>query len=277
MGFLKTNSTENSNTVNLYYEDYGNGKPIILIHGWPLSHRMWDNNIETLVEAGFRVVAYDRRGFGQSSKPYTGYDYITMSSDLNDLIEGLDLKDVTLCGFSMGGGEVAGYIGRYGTERLSNAILIGAVTPYLLETENNKNAVDGSVFNGMKDGIRKDRAAFFKEFGKNFLNFEKLSEKVSSAQIELNWHIAMQASLKATIDCVDAFGKTDFRKDLEKFDIPTLIIHGDDDAIVPFEVSGKKAHDMVNNSELSIIKNGPHGLSFTHAQELNQAILNFLK
>jgi len=277
MGYIKTNSKENSNSINLYYEDYGSGQPIVLIHGWPLSHRMWDTQIETLVSEGFRVIAYDRRGFGQSSKPFSGYDYNTMACDLKDLIEQLKLKNVILTGFSMGGGEVARYIGRYGTEDIDKAILISAVTPYLKETNDNPNAVDASVFKGMKDGIANDRAGFFEDFGKNFVNYEKLQDKVSLAQVHLNWSIAMQASRKATLDCVDAFGLTDFREDLEAFDIPTLVTHGDSDEIVPFEVSGKKAYDMIDNAELKLIKNGPHGLSFTHSEELNEAILDFIK
>ncbi len=277
MGIITTKFEENSSKVNLYYEDYGKGQPVILIHGWPLSHRMWDNHITTLVSEGFRVIAYDRRGFGQSSKPFSGYDYDTMSSDLHELISQLNLEDVILCGFSMGGGEVARYIGKYGTDNINKAILIGAVTPFLLETDDNKDAVSAEVFANMKDGITKDRAGFFKSFGKNFVNYDKLQDKVSLAQVELNWNIAMRASLKATLDCVDAFGKTDFREDIKKFDIPTLIIHGEDDAIVPFEVSGKKAHEMIENSTLKLIKNGPHGLSFTHSNELNQNILEFIK
>jgi len=277
MEYIKTNSKENSKSINLYYEDYGSGQPIVLIHGWPLSHRMWDLQTEALVNAGFRVIAYDRRGFGQSSKPFSGYDYNTMACDLKNLINKLELEKVILIGFSMGGGEVARYIGKYGTEHVDKAILISSVTPFLKETKDNKNAVDASVFQDMKDGIEKDMAGFFEDFGKNFVNYEKLKNRVSLAQIHLNWNIAMQASRKATLDCVDAFGLTDFRNDLKAFDIPTLIIHGDDDGVVPFEVSGKKAHQMIDNAELSLIKNGPHGLSFTHANELNNAILNFIK
>ncbi len=277
MEYIKTNSKENSNSINLYYEDYGSGQPVVLIHGWPLSHRMWDTQIEALVNAGFRVIAYDRRGFGQSSKPFTGYDYNTMATDLKDLIEQLKLKNIVLVGFSMGGGEVARYIGRYGSDNVDKAILIGAVTPFLKKTTNNDNAVDASVFEGMKEGIKDDRAGFFEAFGKNFVNYEKLHKKVSEAQIHLNWNIAMQASRKATLDCVDAFGLTDFREDLKAFDIPTLIIHGDSDEIVPFVVSGKKAHNMIKNSKLKLIENGPHGLSFTHEQELNKSILEFVK
>lgn len=277
MGYIKTNSEENTNNVNLYYEDYGKGQPIVLIHGWPLSHRMWDNQIEMLVNAGFRVIAYDRRGFGQSSKPFAGYSYNVLASDLNDLITKLNLKNIILCGFSMGGGEVARFIGKYGTQNVKKVILIGAVTPFMQKTTDNEDGVDASVFEGMKDGISNDHPGFFKDFGKNFVNYDKLSDRVSLAQIELNWSIAMQASLKATLDCIDAFGKTDFRQDLQAFDIPSLIIHGDDDAIVPFEVSGKKAHNMIKNAELKLIEKGPHGMTFTHPKELNEAILNFIK
>jgi peroxiredoxin len=200
MGYIKTNSKENSNSIDLYYEDYGSGQPIVLIHGWPLSHRMWDTQIETLVNAGFRVIVYDRRGFGQSSKPFSGYDYNTLACDLKDLIVQLKLKNIILVGFSMGGGEVARYIGRYGSEAVDKAILISAVTPFLKETKDNPDAVDVSVFESMKKGIEKDRAGFFQDFGKNFVNFEKLQDKISEAQIQLNWNIAMQASRKATLD-----------------------------------------------------------------------------
>lgn len=276
MEYIKTNSKENSNDISLYYEDHGTGQPIILIHGWPLNHRMWDLQVESLVHAGFRVIAYDRRGFGQSSKPYIGYDYNTLAADLKDLIKQLKLKKAILVGFSMGGGEVARFIGRYGTDEIDKVILISAVTPFLKQTKDNKKAVDVSVFEGMKDGISKDRAGFFEEFGKNFVNYDKLQDKVSSAQVHLNWSIAMQASRKATLDCVDAFGFTDFREDLKSFDIPTLIIHGDDDAVVPFEVSGQKTHKIIKNAKLTLIENGPHGLSFTHSDELNQTLIDFI-
>lgn len=277
MEYIKTNSKENSNDISLYYEDHGSGQPIILIHGWPLSHRMWDLQMEALVNAGFRVITYDRRGFGHSSKPFLGYDYNTLAADLKDLIQQLTLKNVILTGFSMGGGEVARYIKRYGTESIDKAILISAVTPFLKETKDNKNAVDVSVFEDMKAGIKQDRPGFFKGFGKNFVNFEKLEDRVSAAQVDLNWSIAMQASRKATLDCVDAFGMTDFREDMKAFDIPSLIVHGDADQIVPYEVSGKKAYKMIDGAELKLIENAPHGLTFTHSEELNKAILDFIK
>lgn len=277
MNYLKTTSIEKASSVQLAYHDYGNGQPLILIHGWPLSHAMWEHQIPYFVEAGFRVICYDRRGFGESSKPWNGYTYNDLAKDLNDLIEGLELDNVILAGFSMGGGEVARYIGKYGTKRISKAILISSVVPFMLQTEDNPNAVEASVFEGMKEGINNDRADFFKEFGKNFVNLEQNKERVSQAQVDYNWFVACSASKKATLDCVDAFGKTDFRADCAKFNIPTLVVHGDDDAIVPVEVSGAKAAKIIKDAKLEIIKGAPHGLTFTHHQELNEKMHLFIK
>lgn len=277
MNFLKTTSIEKGASIQLAYHDYGTGQPIILIHGWPLSHAMWEHQIPFLVEAGYRVIAYDRRGFGNSSKPWNGYTYNHFAKDLNDLIESLELKEVILAGFSMGGGEVARYIGNYGIKRLAKAILISSVVPFLLETEDNPNSVGASVFEGMKSGIANDRAGFFTSFGKNFVNLEKNKERVSEAQVTFNWYVACNASRKATLDCVDAFGKTDFREDCKAFNIPTLIVHGDDDEIVPIEVSGKKAAELIKNAQFKILKDAPHGLTFTHKHELNAILIDFIK
>lgn len=277
MSCFKTKTYEHNENVCLYYEDYGEGQPIILIHGWPLSHKMWEYQIAELVAAGYRVIAYDRRGFGQSDRPWNGYDYDTLASDLNDLIGHLELKDVILIGFSMGGGEVARYIGIYGTQKISKAVLIGAVTPFLLKTDDNPDGVDADVFEGMKEGISKDRPGFFKEFGKNFMNYDQNKDRISEAQLDLNWNIACHASPKGTLDCVDSFGKTDFREDCKKFDIPTLVVHGDADNIVPIDVSGAKAKELIPNADYKIIENAPHGLMMTHRKELNKVILDFLK
>lgn len=238
---------------------------------------MWEYQIAELVAAGYRVIAYDRRGFGQSDRPWNGYDYDTLASDLNDLIGHLELKDVILIGFSMGGGEVARYIGIYGTQKISKAVLIGAVTPFLLKTDDNPDGVDADVFEGMKEGISKDRPGFFKEFGKNFMNYDQNKDRISEAQLDLNWNIACHASPKGTLDCVDSFGKTDFREDCKKFDIPTLVVHGDADNIVPIDVSGAKAKELIPNADYKIIENAPHGLMMTHRKELNKVILDFLK
>ena len=277
MNYLKTTSIEKGSSVQLAYNDYGNGQPIILIHGWPLNFAMWEQQIAHLVDAGFRAITYDRRGFGESSKPWNGYTYNDLAIDLNDLIEGLELNNIILAGFSMGGGEVARYIGKYGTKRLSKAILISSVVPFMMKTEDNPDAVDASVFDGMKEGISKDRAGFFEEFGKNFVNLTKNEERVSQAQVNYNWYVACSASKKATLDCVDAFGKTDFRADCEKFDIPTLVVHGDDDEIVPIDVSGKKAAGIIKDAKFEIIKDAPHGLTFTHYKELNKILIDFIQ
>ena len=277
MNYLKTTSIEKGSSVQLAYNDYGNGQPIILIHGWPLNFAMWEQQIAHLVDAGFRAITYDRRGFGESSKPWNGYTYNDLAIDLNDLIEGLELNNIILAGFSMGGGEVARYIGKYGTKRLSKAILISSVVPFMMKTEDNPDAVDASVFDGMKEGISKDRTGFFEEFGKNFVNLTKNEERVSQAQVNYNWYVACSASKKATLDCVDAFGKTDFRADCEKFDIPTLVVHGDDDEIVPIDVSGKKAAGIIKDAKFEIIKDAPHGLTFTHYKELNKILIDFIQ
>lgn len=277
MSELNTSFLEKSKAVKLAYNDYGDGQPIILIHGWPLNRLMWEYQVDALVSAGYRVISYDRRGFGESSKPWSGYDYDTLAKDLKDLIETLKLEDVILVGFSMGGGEVARFIGNYGTSSVDKAVLVSAVTPFMLTTEDNE-AVDASVFEGMKDGISKDRPQFFKDFGKNFYNYDEFKgDKISNAFLDFTWNLAMQGSKKATLDCVDSFGKTDSREDCKKFDIPTLIVHGDADQIVPIEASAKKAVELIPNAELEIIKNAPHGLMVTHSEELNTSLLDFIK
>lgn len=277
MSYLKTNALEKGKNITLSYQDYGAGQPIILIHGWPLSHKMWEYQVPVLIEAGYRVITYDRRGFGDSDRPWNGYDYNTMAGDLNDLIAHLELKNVVLAGFSMGGGEVARFIGMNGTSKISKAILISAVTPFMLKTDDNPEGVDKSVFEGMKENIQKDRSGFMKEFGKGFVNYDQNKENISAAQVDFNWNIACHASPKATLDCVDAFGTTDFREDCKKFDVPTLVVHGDADNIVPIDVSGERAKDMIPNAEYKVIKNAPHGLMMTHAGKLNKLLLNFLE
>ena len=269
---------ENSNVIELHYEDVGSGKPIVLIHGWPLSGRSWERQVPALVEAGYRVITYDRRGFGQSSQPWNGYDYDTFASDLHKLIEHLDLHDVTLVGFSMGGGEVARYIGTYGTERILKAVLAGAVPPYLYKTEDNLDGgFDDETIKGFQDGVKADRLAFLDSFTTNFFASGDRTDLVSEAFRLYNRDIAALASPKGTLDCISAFSYTDFREDLVKFNIPTLILHGDSDAIVPVEISGQKAHERIAGSQLVIIKGGPHGFNATHAEEFNESLLGFLR
>ncbi len=277
MSFIETTSKEKGKHINLYYEDYGEGIPVILIHGWPLSHRMWEYQINSIVEAGFRCIAYDRRGFGDSDKPWTNYDYNTLAKDLEDIITKLELSEVTIIGFSMGGGEVARYIGNYGTSKLSKAALISAVPPFMLKTEDNPEGLEKEVFEGFKKEIKKDRPSFLQGFGKQFVNFDKVGDRISQEMADYYWSIACKASPNATLDCIDSFGLTDFREDLEKFDIPTLVVHGDADQIVPIEISGKKSAELIANSEYHVVEEAPHGLVLTHTAEFNKILLDFLK
>lgn len=272
-----TVGTENGQPIELYFEDLGAGKPVVLIHGWPLSGRSWESQVPALIDAGYRVITYDRRGFGQSSQPWTGYDYDTFAADLHKLIEYLDLKDVTLVGFSMGGGEVARYVGTYGTSRVKKAVLAAAVPPFFYKSdEHPEGGLDESTIQGFQDGLKKDRIAFLDSFSHNFFKAGDRTDLVSESFRVYNLDIATYASPKGTLDCVDAFGRTDFRGDLAKFDIPLLVIHGDSDAIVPLEVSGQLSHEAVAGSQLVVIEGGPHGLNATHPEEFNTALIHFL-
>jgi non-heme chloroperoxidase len=268
---------ENSTPIDLYYEDHGSGKPVVLIHGWPLSGASWEKQTAALLASGHRVITYDRRGFGKSSQPATGYDYDTFAEDLHKLVTALDLHDFALVGFSMGGGEVARYIGRYGTDRVSKAVFMGAVPPFLLKAGDNPNGVDLAVFDGIKKGIAADRPAFLAQFLANFYNVDLLGGKVISDEVvRLSWNVAVGASPIATLSCVTAW-YTDFRKDLPRIDVPTLVVHGDSDRIVPIEVSGRLTHQAIKGSRLVVIKNGPHGFTWTHADEVNAELVSFLK
>ncbi len=267
---------ENSGAIKLYYEDHGAGKPVVLIHGWPLSGRSWEKQVPVLLEAGYRVITYDRRGFGDSSKPTSGYDYDTFAGDLDKLMTQLDLRDAALVGFSMGGGEVARYLGAYGSKRVSKAVFIAAIPPFLLKTADNAAGVDGSVFEGIKKAITADRPAFLSQFFSNFYNLDVFKGKlISDEVVRLSWNIASGASPKGTLDCVSAW-LTDFRKDLARIDVPTLVIHGDDDRIVPLAASGQRTHELVKGSRLVVVKGAPHGLNWTHAKEMNRELLDFL-
>lgn len=264
-------------STEIYYEEIGQGAPVVLIHGWPLSQAMWEGQINALTAAGYRCVAYDRRGFGRSGRPVGGYDYDTFASDLNDLLTTLDLRGVALAGFSMGGGEVARYIGRYGTDRISKAMLIGAVPPFLLQTPDNPAGVPEAVFDEMLAGVRQDRIAFFESFYKNFFNWTPGSGTPSDDVVAYAKSIAWGASAIGTQQCIVAFGKTDFRADLKAFDVPTLVIHGDRDQIVPIEVSGALSAPMIPGARLEVVKGAPHGFTATHGAELNQLMLGFLR
>lgn len=273
-----TVGTENGTPVELYYEDHGTGKPVVLIHGWPLSGRSWENQVPVLIEAGYRVVTYDRRGFGWSSQPWSGYDYDTFAADLDALLAHLDLHEATLVGFSMGGGEVVRYIGTYGTDRISKAVLAAAVPPYLYKSADNPDGgLDDATIEQFQNGVKSDRIAFLENFTHGFFAAGAKTDLISEVQRTYNRDIAAFASPKGTLDCITAFGRTDFRRDLAKINVPTLIIHGDSDAIVPFEISGKRSHATIAGSQLALIKGGPHGLNATHPAEFNTALLDFLK
>lgn len=268
--------TENGTPIELHYEDYGTGKPVVLIHGWPLSGRSWEAQVPALVEAGHRVITYDRRGFGQSSQPWDGYDYDTFAADLDALIQHLDLREVTLVGFSMGGGEVVRYISTYGTDRVAKAVLAAAVPPYLYASSDNPDGgLDDETIAGFEDAVRTDRLAFLDEFTTNFFGADGQLQ-VSEPLREYAKTIAAFASPKGTLECIAAFGRTDFRADLAKVTLPTLVIHGDSDAIVPFEVSGQRSAQTLADSQLVVISGGPHGLNASHPAEFNQALLAFL-
>ena len=267
---------ENSTSVHLYYEDHGSGQPVVLIHGYPLSSASWEKQVPALLDAGHRVIAYDRRGFGKSSQPTTGYDYDTFAEDLHKLVTHLKLRDFALVGFSMGGGEVARYIGKFGSKGVSKAVIIGGVPPFLLKTADNPEGVDGSVFEGIEKAVAADRYAFFTDFFKNFYNTDvNLGKRVSEQAVQASWNVAAIASAKASLACVPTWGE-DFRNDVAKIDVPTLGIHGDADRIVPISAAGQRTAKLINGAELVVIKDGPHNIAWTHADEVNSALVNFL-
>lgn len=267
---------ENSADIELYYEDLGEGRPVVLIHGFPLSGASWEKQIGALVDAGYRVVTYDRRGFGDSSKPSRGYDYDTFAADLNALVTTLDLRDAALVGFSMGSGEVTRYLATYGSECVRRAVLMGPVPPYLLKTDDNPEGVDASVFEGIKAAILKDRPSFFIQFFENFYNVDRLGgDRITDEAVQMSFNVAVRASAIATLACVDTW-LTDFRADLPKIDVPVLVLHGDADRILPFESTAERLPDLLGNGRLIVIEDGPHAIGWTHAEEVNRALLEFL-
>ena len=262
--------------VELFYQDWGTGRPVILIHGWPVNSDMWEAQAIFLVENGLRVIAYDRRGFGKSDQPWDGYDYDTFAADLNALIEGLELEDVTLVGFSMGGGEVARYLSLYGSASVSKAVLISAVTPYLLKGDDNPDGVDGSVFEGIAQQVRKDRAGFLHSFLPKFFGRTVIKHTVSEPVLEWSRDMALKGSLRATLAAATAWATTDFREDLKTITIPVLVIHGTGDDTVPIDVSGRRTVKLLPNATLSEYDGEPHGLFLTAADRLNHELLTFI-
>jgi non-heme chloroperoxidase len=275
MPFVKVGK-ENSGDVDLYYEDHGSGDPVILIHGYPLSGASWEKQVPPLLAAGHRVITYDRRGFGKSSQPTTGYNYDTFADDLHQLIVQLKLKNFSLAGFSMGGGEVARYFGKYGSKGAARAVIIGGVPPYLLKTADNPEGVDGAVFEGIQKAVSADRYAFFTEFFKNFYNTDLLlGKRISEQAVQASWTVAAGASAIASLACVPTWHE-DFRKDLARIDVPTLVIHGDADRIVPIQAAGARTAKLVPGARLVAVKDGPHAVTWTHAEEVNSELVKFL-
>jgi len=267
---------ENSGNIELYYEDHGSGKPVVLIHGYPLSGASWEKQAPVLLSAGYRVITYDRRGFGKSSQPVEGYNYDTFAEDLHKLISQLKLQDFTLVGFSMGGGEVARYFGKYGSKGASKAVIIAGVPPFLLKTNDNPEGVDSAVFEGIQKAAAADRYAFFTEFFKNFYNTDLLlGKRVSEQAVQASWNIAAGASATASVACVPTWHE-DFRNDLPRIDVPTLVIHGDDDRILPIAASGRRTAQLIKGARQLVVKGGPHCITWAHADEVNAELLSFL-
>ena len=275
MAYIRVGA-ENGTDINLYYEDHGTGQPVVLIHGYPLDGHSWERQIPALLDAGYRVITYDRRGFGRSSQPTTGYDYDTFAADLNELMSALGLSDAVLVGFSMGTGEVARYLSRYGSSRVAKAAFLASLEPFLLKTDDNPEGVDGGVFDGILAAVRKDRYAYFTAFYNDFYNTdENLGSRISEDAVRASWNVAAGASFYASAACVPTW-LTDFRADVPKIDVPTLILHGTGDRILPIDVTGRRFHALLPSAEYVEIDGAPHGLLWTHADEVTQALLAFL-
>jgi non-heme chloroperoxidase len=267
---------ENSASIEIHYEDHGSGQPVVLIHGYPLNGASWEKQERVLLAAGYRVITYDRRGFGKSSQPTIGYDYDTFAADLNKLLTHLDLTNVVLVGFSMGSGEVTRYLGTYGSARVSKAVLMGAIPPFLLKTEDNPEGVDRSVFEGIKAAVVQDRPAYFKDFLDNFYNVDVFGgTRISEQAWQNSFTVAIGASPYAAHACVDSW-LVDFRADLPKFDVPTLLIHGDADRILPYEATAARLPGLIKDLTFVTIEGGPHNIAWTHPDEVNSALLDFL-
>ncbi len=271
-----TAGTENGSDVEIYYEDHGSGRPVVLIHGYPLNGHSWERQERVLLAAGYRVIAYDRRGFGRSSMPASGFDYDTFAADLNALLGHLDLTDAVLCGFSMGTGEVTRYLGTFGSARVRKAVLIGAIPPFVLKTDDNPEGVDGQVFEGIKAAIVADRYAYFGDFLNNFYNTDTFApDRISSQAWNASFAVASAASPFASYACVDTW-LTDFRGDLPKIDVPVLVLHGTADRIPPFEPTAKRLPGLVKDLRLIPVEGGPHNIGWTHYDESTLPLRDFL-
>jgi non-heme chloroperoxidase len=267
---------ENSGAVELYYEDHGSGAPVVLIHGYPLSRRAWDKQLPVLLDDGRRVITYDRRGFGQSSQPTTGYDYDTFAADLHVLLETLDLREATLVGHSMGTGEVTRYLGRFGSERVRRGVLVSPIPPFLLQAPDNPQGLPASLFDGFIQAARQDGPAWMKGFLDNFYNIDKFrGTLVSDQAYQASWNVAAAASAAATVACISTW-ETDFRADLARIDVPMLVIQGNDDRVLPYPKTGERLPGMLRDLQSVVIEDGPHAIAWTHADQVNSALLKFL-
>ncbi|SEN88747.1 alpha/beta fold hydrolase [Actinacidiphila rubida] len=267
---------ENSTDIELYYEDHGSGRPVVLIHGYPLDGHSWERQLPALLDAGHRVITYDRRGFGRSSQPTTGYDYDTFAADLDAVLTALDLTDAVLVGFSMGTGEVGRYLGAYGSQRVAKAVFLASLEPFLLKTDDNQEGVDQSVFDGILEAVTKDRYAYFTSFFEAFYNLdETLGVRIGKEAVQASWTVAAGASAHASVACVPTW-ITDFRADVARIDVPALIVHGSGDRILPIDSTARPFHALLPSAEYVEIEGAPHGLLWTHAEEVNAALLAFL-
>ena len=268
---------ENNADIEIYYEDHGAGQPVVLIHGYPLSGRAWDKQLLVLLEAGDRVITYDRRGFGRSSQPVTGYDYDTFAADLNALLEYLDLRDAVLAGHSMGTGEVTRYLARYGSARVAKGVLLSPIPPYLRQADDNPDGVPQGLFDGFAQAARADTPAWMKGFLDNFYNMDTLrGTLVSDQAFQASWNLAVTASATAAVACI-ATWTTDFRDDLPKIDVPILVIHGDADQVLPLDKTGARLPALIKDARLVVVEGGPHAIPWTHADQVNTALLDFLR
>jgi non-heme chloroperoxidase len=276
MAYIKV-GTENSTDIELYYEDHGAGQAVVLIHGYPLDGSSWEKQTTALLGAGYRVITYDRRGFGRSSKPTEGYDYDTFAADLNTLLDTLDLNDAVLAGFSMGTGEVGRYLGTYGSARVAKAVFLGSLEPYLLQTDGNPEGVPQPVFDGLLEAVTADRYAFFTEFFKNFYNSGTFlgTPRLSDEVMRAGWNLATSGGATASAAAQQSW-LTDFRQDIAKIDIPVLIVHGTADNILPIDVTGRRFAKALPSAEYVELDGAPHGMLWTHAAEVNKALLGFL-
>ncbi len=271
------NYVTTTDNTKLYVKDWGSGKPVIMMSGWPLTADSWDDQAMAIADAGYRAISYDRRGFGRSSQPWSGYDYNTLSDDLAAVIEQTGAQDAMLVGFSMGGGEVARYMSRHGGKSVSKAVLVASVVPFMLKTADNPDGTDEAAFDKMTLGMKEDRAKFFASFFNDFFGVGVMSHPVSDELIRWCINVALQASLRATLECAKSFATTDFRPDLAKFDLPTLIIHGTNDKTVPIDASGRAAAKAIAGSTLIEYEGAPHGLFATHKERLTNDLLSFLR